>query len=315
MASESSQKWLERNRPPRVQITYEVETGGAMKKRELPLVVGILANLSGRPDTEKRKLTEQRFIEVDRDNFDNVMEKIAPTLDVAKMGQKPGLAKGTIAFTKLEHFEPAYLVAEVDGLKQLYVQRQRLRDLMAKIDGNSALYQALTAEIGKGDKRFDGWLDATAEPDVTRLETLSKEDIARISDATFANATKSQLLSLKPEQVKAVTVSQYKALDADKQAAFKEKHKANVSQELAVLIADKAAPDVTKLETLKADEIAGMPEATFAKATKDQLVALTPEQAKAVTAAQYQALDADKQAAFKEKHKANVSDAVAALMA
>jgi hypothetical protein len=195
------------------------------------------------------------------------------------------------------------------------VQRQRLRDLMAKIDGNSALYQALTAEIGKGDKRFDGWLDATAEPDVTRLETLSKEDIARISDATFANATKSQLLSLKPEQVKAVTVSQYKALDADKQAAFKEKHKANVSQELAVLIADKAAPDVTKLETLKADEIAGMPEATFAKATKDQLVALTPEQAKAVTAAQYQALDADKQAAFKEKHKANVSDAVAALMA
>jgi type VI secretion system protein ImpB len=238
MASESSQKWLERNRPPRVQITYEVETGGAMKKRELPLVVGILANLSGRPDDEKRKLTEQRFIEVDRDNFDNVMEKISPTLDVAKMAQKPSLAKGTIAFTKLEHFEPGYLVEHVDGLSQLFGQRQRLRDLMAKIDGNSALYQTLTTEIAKKDKPFEGWLDAeAAAPDIAKLAEMSADDIAKLPEASFATATKDQLEAFTPEQAKAVTAPQYQALDADKQAAFKEKHKADVSEAVAALIA------------------------------------------------------------------------------
>jgi type VI secretion system protein ImpB len=240
MTSESSQKWLERNRPPRVQIMYEVETGGAPKKRELPLVVGILANLSGRSEDEKRKMNEQRFIEIDRDNFDKVMEKIGPTLDLAKLKTRPGVAKGTIAFTKLEHFEPGYLVEHVEGLSQLFGQRQRLRDLMAKIDGNSALYQELSTEIKKTDKRFQGWLDATTkvaqEGDVSKLAEMAAADIALMPETRFATATKEQLEALSADRAKAVTVAQYKALAPEKQAAFKDKHKADASPEVAALM-------------------------------------------------------------------------------
>ncbi|WGG48110.1 type VI secretion system contractile sheath small subunit [Rugamonas sp. DEMB1] len=165
MSSESSQKWLERNRPPRVQICYEVETGGALKKRELPLVVGILANLEGRDDSLVRKLADQRFIEIDRDNFDGVMEKVQPELVFGEFKTRPGIATGKIAFTKLDHFEPGYLVEHVDGLKELYGQRQRLRDLMAKIDGNRDLHDALTSELDKTSGQFGGWVEAAKPGD------------------------------------------------------------------------------------------------------------------------------------------------------
>ena len=76
--SDSLQKWVGRNRPPRVQITYDVEIGDAIESRELPLVVGIMADLYGQPLVPPPKLKERRFIEIDRDNFDGVMGKIAP---------------------------------------------------------------------------------------------------------------------------------------------------------------------------------------------------------------------------------------------
>jgi type VI secretion system protein ImpB len=80
--SNSLQKWVGRNRPPRVQITYDVEIGDAVEKRELPLVVGLLADLSGQPATPLPKLKERRFVEIDRDNFDEIMGKVAPRLDL-----------------------------------------------------------------------------------------------------------------------------------------------------------------------------------------------------------------------------------------
>jgi len=82
--SDSLQKWVGRNRPPRVQITYDVETGGAVEKKELPMVVGLLADLSGQPLNPLPKLKERRFIEVDRDNFTGVMTKIAPRLEIGR---------------------------------------------------------------------------------------------------------------------------------------------------------------------------------------------------------------------------------------
>ncbi len=81
--SNSLQHWVGRNRPPRVQITYDVEIGDAVEKKELPLVVGLLADLSGKPVKPLPKLKDRRFVEVDRDNFDSVMGKIAPRLDMS----------------------------------------------------------------------------------------------------------------------------------------------------------------------------------------------------------------------------------------
>ena len=76
--SDSLQKWVGRNRPPRVQITYDVELGGAIEKKELPMVVGLLADLSGQPAVALPKLKDRRLVEIDRDNFNNVMGNISP---------------------------------------------------------------------------------------------------------------------------------------------------------------------------------------------------------------------------------------------
>jgi len=81
--SDSLQKWVGRNRPPRVQITYDVEIGDAVEKKELPLVVGLMADLSGKPLNPPAKLKERRFVEIDRDNFNEIMAKIAPRLDMS----------------------------------------------------------------------------------------------------------------------------------------------------------------------------------------------------------------------------------------
>ena len=141
MHTPSKQKWLERNRAPRVQISYDVETSGAIEKRELPLVVGILADLSGMPESVQ-PVGERRFVEIDRDNFDAVMEKIGPRLDVSALSMQPvaGIELGgAIKFTKIDHFDPEFIVTSVPGLNELFQTRNELRDLMAKLDGNAKL--------------------------------------------------------------------------------------------------------------------------------------------------------------------------------
>ena len=80
--ADSLQKWVGRNRPPRVQITYDVEIGDAIEKKELPFVVGLMSDLSGNPAQPLPKLRDRRFVEIDRDNFNEVMEKISPRLDL-----------------------------------------------------------------------------------------------------------------------------------------------------------------------------------------------------------------------------------------
>ena len=139
--SDSLQKWVGRNRPPRVQITYDVETGGAVEKKELPMVVGLLADLSGQPLNPLPKLKERRFIEVDRDNFTGVMTKIAPRLDlsVPDTYKGEGNIKVELNFTEFAHFHPESIVAQVPRLSQLLEARQQLRDLLGKLDGNDEL--------------------------------------------------------------------------------------------------------------------------------------------------------------------------------
>jgi type VI secretion system protein ImpB len=139
--SNSLQKWVGRNRPPRVQITYDVEIGDAVEKRELPLVVGLLADLSGQPATPLPKLKERRFVEIDRDNFDEIMGKVAPRLDlsVPDTMKGEGNLKVELKFNQFSDFHPESIVRQVPRLAKLLEARQQLRDLLGKLDGNDEL--------------------------------------------------------------------------------------------------------------------------------------------------------------------------------
>ena len=143
--AESLQKWLGRNRPPRVQITYDVEMGGALEKRELPLVVGLLADLSGMPEAPLPKLKERRFVEIDRDNFNDVMAKIGPRLELSVPNAITGEGNMPVKlnFQNIDDFLPEPLVHQVPALKRLLEARQQLRDLLAKLDGNDELDKLL----------------------------------------------------------------------------------------------------------------------------------------------------------------------------
>ena len=139
--SDSLQKWVGRNRPPRVQITYDVEIGDAVEKKELPLVVGLMADLSGKPLNPPAKLKERRFVEIDRDNFTAIMAKIAPRLDMSGPDtlKGEGNLKVELNFTEFDHFHPEAIVSQVPRLARLLEARQQLRDLLAKLDGNDEL--------------------------------------------------------------------------------------------------------------------------------------------------------------------------------
>jgi type VI secretion system protein ImpB len=141
MMSDSLQKWVGRNRPPRVQITYDVEIGDAVEKKELPLVVGLMADLLGKPLNPPVKLKERRFVEIDRDNFNEIMAKIAPRLDMSVPDtlKGEGNLKVELNFTEFDHFHPEAIVSQVPRLARLLEARQQLRDLLAKLDGNDEL--------------------------------------------------------------------------------------------------------------------------------------------------------------------------------
>jgi len=139
--SDSLQKWVGRNRPPRVQITYDVEIGDAIEKKELPLVVGLLADLSGQPATPLPKFKERRFVEIDRDNFNEVMGNIAPRLDISVPDtlKGEGNLKVELNFSNIDQFEPESIVNQIPRLARLLEARQQLRDLLGKLDGNDEL--------------------------------------------------------------------------------------------------------------------------------------------------------------------------------
>lgn len=147
--SESIQKKLDRVRPPRVAISYDVETGGALEKKELPFLVGILADLSGKPETALPKLKERKFVEIDRDNFNDVMSAIGPRLafQVPNTLQKDGSKLNVVLkFEELDDFDPVRVLKQVPALAKLFEARQRLTDLLAKLDGNDDL-DALLADV------------------------------------------------------------------------------------------------------------------------------------------------------------------------
>src|SRR5262249_7926568 len=146
MANESLQHKLDRVRRPRVQITYDVETGGAMQAVELPFVVGVLADLSGQPKEALKPLKERKFVTIDRDNFNEVVEKATPRLALKVPNRLSGddsKVAVELNFQKIEDFEPTRVAEQIAPLKELLEMRQRLTQLMSKMEGNDKLEELL----------------------------------------------------------------------------------------------------------------------------------------------------------------------------
>jgi len=151
--AESIHDKLKRVRKPRVHITYEVETEGAEILRELPFVVGIMGDFSGDPTQPLSPLNERKFIQIDRDNFNEVMSRMTPGLNLRvdnKLADDGSQMAVSLKFDSLEDFEPARVAAQVPALKALLETRSKLRDLMSKVDRSeqleSLLEQILTNE-------------------------------------------------------------------------------------------------------------------------------------------------------------------------
>jgi len=153
---ESLQHKLERVRPPRVNITYDVEIGGAIELKELPFVIGVMGDFVGKPEDAQLALKQRKFVEVDPDNFNQVMAGMKPrlTYSVDNKLQDDGSKLGVeLKFNSIEDFEPDNLVRQVDPLRKLVEARQKLADLRSKMDGNEKLESILEDVISNADKQ------------------------------------------------------------------------------------------------------------------------------------------------------------------
>ena len=138
-----------RVRPPRVNITYEVELGGAMVMKELPFVVGVLGDLSGNPAESLGKVKDRKFVEIDRDNFDDVLKSMKPRVQmrVANTLTGEGELSVELNFKKLADFRPEAIVEQVEPLRKLLEVRGKLKDLQSRAEGNDRLEELLDAAI------------------------------------------------------------------------------------------------------------------------------------------------------------------------
>jgi len=141
---------LDRVRRPRVQITYDVETNGAMQKVELPFVVGVMADLSGAPKEALRPMKERKFANIDRDNFNDVLQKSAPRLAMKVENKLTGEGDTKLGvelnFKSMDDFEPARVAEQVPALKELLEMRGRLKGLLSRMEGNDKL-EALLGDV------------------------------------------------------------------------------------------------------------------------------------------------------------------------
>ncbi len=142
----SSQKFIARNRAPRVQIEYDVELYGAEKKVQLPFVMGVLSDLSGKPAEPLPPVSDRKFLEIDVDNFDARMKSMKPRVafPVANTLTGEGKLAVELTFETLDDFSPAAVAKKVDGLKQLLKARQELANLLTYMDGKTGAEDLLT---------------------------------------------------------------------------------------------------------------------------------------------------------------------------
>jgi len=145
MARASSQKFIARNRAPRVQIEYDVELYGAEKKIQLPFVMGVMANLSGNPAEPLPDVADRKFLDIDIDNFDQRLKAMKPrvALQVPNTLTGDGNLMVDITFESMDDFSPAAVARKVDALSKLLEARQQLASLVTYMDGKSGAEQLI----------------------------------------------------------------------------------------------------------------------------------------------------------------------------
>lgn len=157
MARESTQHKLDRVRPPRVQITYDVEIGDAIEVKELPFVMGVLGDFTGQPTEPLPRLKDRKFVEVNPDNFDTVLESMKPHLAFSvenKLSEDPdaGNLKVDLHFKSLDDFAPENVARQVGPLRELLELRGRLSDLRGSLQGNDKLEELLRDSVTDKNK-------------------------------------------------------------------------------------------------------------------------------------------------------------------
>ena len=155
--ADSTQKKLERVRPPRIQISYEVESGGAIEMKELPFLMGVLGDFTGQPTEPLPRLKERKFVEVTPDNFDDVLASMKPHLaltvenKLVESADAPKLAVD-LNFRSLDDFSPDAIARQVKPLRELLDLRTQLADLRGSLQTNEKLDEVLQATLGDADK-------------------------------------------------------------------------------------------------------------------------------------------------------------------
>jgi len=157
MAKQSTQHKLDRVRPPRVHVTYDVEVGDAIELKELPFVMGVLGDFTGQPTEPLPRLRDRKFVEVNPDNFDSVLEGMKPHLTfsvenkLSEDSNAPQL-KVDLHFKSMDDFEPENVARQVKPLKELLDLRTKLSDLRGSLQGNDKLEELLLDAVGDKDK-------------------------------------------------------------------------------------------------------------------------------------------------------------------
>ncbi|MFV9616771.1 MAG: type VI secretion system contractile sheath small subunit [Gammaproteobacteria bacterium] len=168
--AESIHDKLKRVRKPRVHITYDVETNGAVQEKEIPFVMGVMGDYSGDNTENKKALKDRKFSQIDRDNFNEVMNNVSPQLNmkVENTLEDDGSEMSVnLDFNNMEDFEPQNIVEKVDPLKKLMATRNKLRDLLTKADRSDDLEALLEEVLSSTDAltRLKGELGSDEEGD------------------------------------------------------------------------------------------------------------------------------------------------------
>jgi type VI secretion system protein ImpB len=155
MAKDSVQKRLQKVRPPRVQMTYDVEIGDAIENKELPFVMGVVGDFGGQSEVEQKRLKERKFVNIDRDNFDEVMKGVEPRAayrvdnELSGAGGQFGV---DLKFKSMADFRPEAVVEQIEPLRKLLEARTKLADLRNKLAGNDKLEDLLNDVLNSTEK-------------------------------------------------------------------------------------------------------------------------------------------------------------------
>ena len=176
---ESIQHKLERIRAPRVHITYDVEVGDAIEMKEIPFVVGVLADLSGNPKDPLPKIKDRKFVEIDRDNFNSVLAGMKPRLTFRvdnKLTDEDTKIPVELQFKSMDDFHPEQVAEQVPALKKLIETRQKLSDLLSKLDGNEKLEELLQDVIASTESLEKLSQEAGGEKSEEETEEKEKKE-------------------------------------------------------------------------------------------------------------------------------------------